>query len=93
MLLPSGNPLHKVVLPWQPISPPTKRFDELCPSGRCTEGLDAFIFFFQHDKRPVAIQREMPGKVCTEGRHIGGLWFLALSASLRTMVIMFFFVY
>ena len=34
---------------------PPKRFDELSPSGRCSEGLDAFIFFFQHDKRPVVV--------------------------------------
>ena len=55
MLLPSGNPIHEVVLPsWQPLFPP-KRFDEPSPSGRCSEGLDAFIIFFQHDKRPVVV--------------------------------------
>ena len=32
-------------------------------SRGCSEGLDAFIFFFKHNKRPVAIQREMSGKV------------------------------
>ena len=41
----------------------------------------------------VAIQREMPGKLCScwtsialaKGRHTGGLWSLTLSASLRTV--------
>ena len=45
---------------------PPKHFGIFPPiSGGCLKGLDTFIFFFKHDKRPVAIQREMPGKVCS----------------------------
>ena len=49
MLLPSGNPFkyHEEVLSLQPMIPP-KRFDIFFPlTGGCSEGLDAFIFFFR----------------------------------------------
>ena len=39
--------------------------DVFSTSGGYSEGLDAFRFSFKLDKRPVAIQREMPGKVCS----------------------------
>ena len=67
----------------------------------CSEGLDAFRFFFEHDKRPVAIPREKPGKVCNcwtsmasaKGRHTGRLWSMIFSAPLRTVVYVFFVTY
>ena len=49
MLLPSGNPFkcHEEVLYLQPIIPP-KRFDISPPlTEGCSEGLDAFRFFFK----------------------------------------------
>ena len=49
MLLPSGNPFqcHEEVWSLQPIMIPPKRFDIFFPlTGGCSEGLDAFIFFF-----------------------------------------------
>ena len=48
MLLPSVNPFkcHEEVLSLQPIIPP-KRFDIFPLTGECSEGLDAFIFFFK----------------------------------------------
>ena len=50
ILLPSGNPLkcHEEVLSSQPMIPP-KRFDLFPPlAGGCSEGLDAFRFFFKY---------------------------------------------
>ena len=47
---PSGNPIkcHEEVLSLQPKILPTKRFDMFSPlTGRCSEGLDTFIFFFK----------------------------------------------
>ena len=48
-LLPSGNPFkcHEEVLYLQPLIPP-KRFDIFFAlTEGCSEGLDAFIFFFK----------------------------------------------
>ena len=49
MLLPSGNPFkcHGEVLYLQPMIPP-KRYDIFPPDWGCSEGLDAFRFFFQY---------------------------------------------
>ena len=46
---PSGNPFkcQEEVLFLQPLIPP-KRFDFFPPTGGCSEGLDAFRFFFKH---------------------------------------------
>ena len=52
MLLPSGNPFkcHEEVLFLQPMIPP-KRFDIFSPLTKgCSDGLDAFIFFFQNHR-------------------------------------------
>ena len=49
MLLPLGNPFkcHEEVLYFQPMVPP-KRFDIFSPlTGGCSDGLDAFRFFFK----------------------------------------------
>ena len=57
MLLPYGNPFkyhtygnpfkyHKEVLSLQPMFPP-KPLDIFFPEGGCSEGLDAFRFFFK----------------------------------------------
>ena len=47
MLLPSGSPIeyHEEVLYLQPMIPP-KRFNIFSPLTGCSEGLDAFRFFF-----------------------------------------------
>ena len=49
MLLPSRNPFkcHEEVLYLQPMIPP-KRFDIFPLTGGCSEGLDAFRFFFKY---------------------------------------------
>ena len=52
MLIPSGNPIicHEEVLSLQPMFP-TKRFDNFSRclvSGECSEGLDAFRYFFKN---------------------------------------------
>ena len=49
MLLPSGNTnnYHEEVLSLQPMIPP-KRFDIFPLPGGCSEGLDAFRFFFKY---------------------------------------------
>ena len=55
MLLQSGNPFkcHEEVLSLQPLIPP-KRFDIFPPTGGCSEGLDAFKFFFKLGTDPIA---------------------------------------
>ena len=55
------------------------------------------FFFFKHDKQPVAIPKEKPGKACSgwtsmasaKGRHTDILYFMTLSAFLRTVVMCF----
>ena len=49
MLPPLGNPFkcHEDVLSLQTMIPPTKRFDISSPCVGCSEGLDAFRFFFK----------------------------------------------
>ena len=49
MLLPSGNSFkcHEEVLYLQPMIPPTTRFEFFPLTGGCSEGLDAFRFFFK----------------------------------------------
>ena len=49
MLPPLGNPFkcHEDVLSLQTMIPPTKRFDISPPCVGCSEGLDAFRFFFK----------------------------------------------
>ena len=63
----TGLKWHKDVLSLQPMIPPTnKRFDIFPPvCVGCSEGLDAFRFFFKHDKRPIASPRAKLGKVCS----------------------------
>ena len=65
MLRPSGNPFkcHEEVLHLQPMIPP-KRFDLFSPlTGGCSEGLDAFRFFFKQRVVPYVshnLRREAP---------------------------------
>ena len=53
LLLPLGNTFkcHEDVLSLQPMIPPTKRFDIFSPCVGCSEGLDAFRFFFKKKKK------------------------------------------
>ena len=53
MLLPSGNPskCHEEVWSLQPMIPPTD-FGISPLTGGCSEGLDAFIFFFKTSPPP-----------------------------------------
>ena len=69
-------------------------------SGGCSQGLDAFIFIFEHDMRLVAIQRKMHGKVCScgtsmalaKGQHTGR-FSLTLSASLQIVAMCFYLIF